>query len=87
MQVELYCTHCNCRFVAPPETSAVDILDRMDDQGQGPWFGLGDGETFEDMIFNALTEEGAIHCPNCERPVSVCEESLSQLALEILSQW
>ena len=43
MQIELYCTHCCCRLVAPPDTSAVDILDRMDDQGQGPWFGLGDG--------------------------------------------
>ena len=39
------------------------------------------------MIFNALTEHGAIHCPECGRPVSVCEESLSQLALEMLSQW
>ena len=85
MQIELSCHNCCCRFVAPPETSAVDILERMGDQG--PWFGLGDGETFEDMIFNALTETGAIHCPECGTAVSVCEESLSQLALEMLSQW
>ena len=85
MQIELYCTNCGCRFVAPPETSAVEILDRMDEQG--PWFGLGDGETFEDMIFNALTDEGAIHCPECGHAVTVGEESLSQLAMEMLSQW
>ena len=63
MQVELYCANCCCRLVAPPETSAVDILDRMDDQGQGPWYALGDGETFEDMIFNALTEEAPSIAP------------------------
>jgi hypothetical protein len=84
MQVELYCPHCSARFAAAPETPAVEILDRMFDEG--PWYGLGDGETFEDMIFHALTEHGDIPCPWCDEPVCVSEESLGQLAKEMLSQ-
>jgi hypothetical protein len=84
MQVELFCSRCSCRFAAPPETSAQVILERMLDEG--PWYGLGDGETFEDMIFNALTLEGEIPCPECDEPVSVSEESLGKLAQEMLSQ-
>jgi hypothetical protein len=84
VQVELYCHKCSCRFAAPPETPAIDILDRMFDEG--PWYGLGDGETFEDMIFNALTEKGDIPCPHCDDPVSISEESLGRLAQEMLSQ-
>jgi hypothetical protein len=53
---------------------------------EGPWYGLGDGETFEDMIFNALTSEGEIPCPECDEAVSVSEESLGKLAQEMLSQ-
>jgi hypothetical protein len=82
MQIELYCTHCTCRFVAAPDTPAAEILDRMTDEG--PWYALGDGQTFEDMIFNALTSRGAICCPDCGSPVSVSEESLSQMALDLL---
>jgi hypothetical protein len=85
MQVELYCPHCACRFAADPETPAAEILDRMLDEG--PWYGLGEGETFEDMIFNALTSEGDIPCPCCDEPVSVSEESLGKLAMEMLSRW
>jgi hypothetical protein len=84
MQVELYCPSCSCRFAASPDAPAGEILDRMLDQG--PWYNLGDGETFEDMIFNALTSRGDISCPQCEEPVSVSEESLGQLALEMLSK-
>jgi hypothetical protein len=85
MKVELYCPRCSCRFAAPPDTAAEEILERMLDEG--PWHGLGDGETFEDMIFNALTSEGEIPCPQCEAPVCVSEESLGKLAMEMLSQW
>jgi hypothetical protein len=85
MQVELYCRNCSCRFAAPPETAAADVLERMLDEG--PHYGLGDGETFEDMIFNALTAEGEICCPACDEPVCVSEESLGKLAMEMLSQW
>ena len=83
MQVELYCSSCACRFVAPPGTPAAEILDRMTDDG--PWYALGDGETFEDMIFSALTSRGLIHCPDCSAPVSVSEESLGRVSKEILA--
>ena len=56
MGIELYCPNCSHRFASAPETPALEILDRMFEDG--PWFGLGDGETFEDMIFHALTEQG-----------------------------
>jgi hypothetical protein len=85
MQVELFCQGCSNRFVAPPETPALEVLERMIDSG--PWFALGEGETFEDMIFGALTSRGAICCPECCRPVSVSEESLGQVAMGLLAQW
>jgi hypothetical protein len=85
MQVELYCTTCRCGFTAPPETSAETILERM--RAEGPWYPLGDGETFEDMIFSALTSSGDIHCPVCGDPVYINEESLGWLAMEMLTEW
>jgi hypothetical protein len=84
MQIELFCPDCSCRFAAPPDTSADEILERMTDEG--PWYALGDGETFEDMIFAALTSRGAIRCLECSRPVAVSEQSLGQLAMEMLAQ-
>jgi hypothetical protein len=85
MQVELYCPHCGCSFSASPDTPAAEILDRMADEG--PWYALGDGETFEDMIFSTLFSCGSIRCSECGEPVSVSEESLGQLAMEVLGSW
>src|SRR4051812_13257653 len=85
MQVELFCPHCHCRFAASPDAPAAEVLDRMTEEG--PWYALGDGQTFEDMIFHALTERGAILCPDCAEPVSVSEESLGQLTMEVLASW
>ena len=85
MQVELYCPNCHCRFAAAPDAPAAEVLDRM--TAEGPWYALGDGETFEDMIFAALTSRGAIRCPECRTPVSVSEESLGQITMEMLSSW
>jgi len=85
MRVELYCPHCDGRFAAPPDTPAAEILDRMTEEG--PWYALGDGETFEDMIFAALTSRGGIRCPDCGDMVSVSEETLGQLTMELLSSW
>ena len=85
MQVELYCPDCFCRFAADPDTPAVEILERMADEG--PWYALGDGETFEDMIFSTLLVSGTIRCPDCGGRASVSEESLSQLTLEVLGSW
>jgi hypothetical protein len=85
MQIELFCQRCCQRFIAPPETPALEVLRRMMDDG--PWFALGEGETFEDMIFTALTSRGSISCPDCLEPVSVSEESLGQAAMDLLAQW
>jgi len=83
MRIELYCSNCSCRFAAPPDTSAEEIRERM--FADGPWHALGDGTTFEDMIFSSLTERGAICCPECGDPVDVSEESLGKLAMEMLA--
>jgi len=85
MQVELYCTNCQCRFAAPPDASAAEVAARM--AVEGPWYALGDGETFEDMIFSTLTAKGEINCPECGEAVHVSEESLGQLAMEVLGSW
>ncbi len=85
MQIELCCEQCGCLFCAAPETPAEEILDRMAEVG--PWYALGDGETFEDMIFSTLFACGSIRCSDCGEPVSVTEESLGQLAQEVLGRW
>ena len=85
MQVELYCPHCERAFVAPPEAPARDVLDQMADQG--PWYALGDGETYEDMIFATLFACGNIRCSECGEPASVTEQSLGQLTMEVLGSW
>jgi hypothetical protein len=85
MQVELYCPRCGRRFAAEPETPAAEVLDRMAEEG--PWYALGDGETFEDMIFATMFSCGAIRCCECGEPVSVTEESLGQLTMEVLGSW
>ncbi|MGL4551254.1 MAG: hypothetical protein ACRC33_08700 [Gemmataceae bacterium] len=85
MRIELYCPCCDLAFVAPPETPAADVLEQMADQG--PWYALGDGETFEDMIFSTVFACGHVRCGECGEPVGVNEESLSQLALEVLGSW
>lgn len=85
MQIELHCANCAQRFVAPPDMAAEQIVERM--SGRGSWYCLGEGETFEDMIFSTLTEEGEIRCPECDEPVQVSEESLGRLAMEVLARW
>jgi len=85
MQVELFCPNCSCRFAAEPETPAAEILDRMTDDG--PWYALGDGQTFEDMIFSTLFACGVIRCAECGEPVSVAEESLGRMTMEVLGSW
>ena len=85
MQVELYCQECDCRFTAAPETPAAAVLDRM--ASDGPWYALGDGETFEDMIFNTLVGCGHIRCSECGEEAAVTEESLGELAMEVLGAW
>lgn len=85
MQIDLYCPHCACRFGAEADTPAQDILERMADHG--PWYSLGDGETFEDMIHAALTARGVIRCPVCGKAVQVSEKSLGEFTQKVLANW
>lgn len=85
MQVELYCDHCHLSFVAAPDTPASQVLDRMAEEG--PWYALGDGATYEDMIFSTLFSCGMIRCAECGECASVTEQSLGQLAMEVLGSW
>lgn len=85
MDLELECPRCGCCFAAAPDMPAHEVLDRMTEDG--PWFGLGDGATFEDMVFNAVTARGEILCPDCGGPASVREESLGRLTMSLLACW
>jgi hypothetical protein len=76
MEIELRCRRCPCRFSASPDTSCEEIVDRMIEEGS--WFALGEGDTFEDMIFAALVKRGKIRCPECWQPVAVGESSLGR---------
>jgi len=49
---------------------------------EGPWFGLAEGKTFEDMIFAALAMRGSIRCPECSDAVVVGEQSMTETVLE-----
>lgn len=85
MQVELSCPHCRSSFLASPEAPAQEVLHRMEEEG--PWYALGDGETFEDMIFSTMFSCGHIRCVECGESVEVTEQSLGQLTMEVLGSW
>ena len=85
MQVELYCHRCHSSFTSSPEAPAAEVLDRMAEEG--PWYALGDGETYEDMIFSTLMACGNIRCSQCGESASVTEQSLGQLTMEVLGSW
>jgi hypothetical protein len=84
MQVELYCCHCHTHFAAP-KTPAGEVLERLSEEG--PWCALGDGETVEDHISNALTDQEPIACPVCGEAVTLDEPSLARFAQEMLTHW
>ena len=86
MQVELYSPQLLPAVSRPnPAPPHAEVLDRMAEEG--PWYALGDGETFEDMIFSTLFSCGSIRCTECGEAVSVTEQSLSQLTMEVLGSW
>jgi hypothetical protein len=85
MHVELFCQHCQDRFMAAPETPAAAVFDRATEEG--PWNALGDGETCEDALAAALADRGADRCPRCGEAATVSEESLGRLTLELLGSW
>ena len=83
MTVELVCPYCPFRFRARADASSADILERMIEEG--PWFALGNGATFGEMIFTALTTRGAIRCPDCLEDVIVLDENCCGAAAELLT--
>ena len=85
MRIELHCPYCLNRFAAEPETPAAEVLDRMAEEG--PWYALGDGQTYEDMIFTTLMASGNIRCSECGEEAHVTEQSLGQLTMEVLGSW
>ncbi|MBY0525624.1 MAG: hypothetical protein K2R98_19620 [Gemmataceae bacterium] len=85
MQVELQCPECFHRFTSSLEATVGDVLDEIN--AEGPWYALGDGETFEDRIFTRLTEQSTFHCPCCHSVVPPSEQSLCEVSRELLAQW
>ena len=85
MHVELDCPACHRSYPVPPENPAAAALERM--TRVGPWYAVGDGETFEDMLFAAVTDPGPLHCPACGKPGTVNQASLSRIAQATLSHW
>jgi hypothetical protein len=77
MVIELRCPSCACHLSAAYDTPAEEILDLMTESG--PWFALGRGRTFADMVNAALAARGRICCPECRDDVSVDEESAELL--------
>jgi hypothetical protein len=77
MFIELRCPSCACHLSAACDTPAEEVLDLMTESG--PWFALGRGRTFEDMVNAALAARGRIYCPECRGDVSVSEESAELL--------
>ena len=84
MQIELRCPGCPFRFAAAADEDADAILDRMTEEG--PWVALGHGDTFEAMVFAALTARGWVGCPDCGRAVAVREGGLAPLAGRTLAR-
>jgi hypothetical protein len=85
MQVELHCDRCGGCFLTTLDLAADAALTTLHEEG--PWFALGDGETFEDRISVSLSGPGAPHCRDCGAPAVLSEESLGRLSSELLGQW
>jgi hypothetical protein len=85
MQIRLSCPGCFTQFAVPDDSPEWTGLNRLTEEG--PWSVLGDGETFEDSLSRALNVQGGIHCPQCGELVSVSEEKLGRMTLELLAQW
>jgi hypothetical protein len=83
MRIELECSQCHARFPAHADVPLGPALARLAEEG--PWFALGDGETWEDRIYSCLCGGEASSC--CGAPAGVSEDSLAELSQELLAQW
>ena len=85
MTFQLHCSRCAQDFRVPVDSPAAAVLERVAEDG--PWCALGDGETFEDTVYTALSSQQSVSCPCCGGPVSASEDSLSQFSQTLLEQW
>jgi hypothetical protein len=69
MGIELSCQGCGARLAALADTPEAEIVRRMTEEG--PWYGLGDGALFRDMVTTALRRRGRIGCPECGEALRV----------------
>ncbi len=83
MQIELSCPNCFHHFTAPAQAGDEEALQHL--VSDGPFYALGDGETFEDMIYAALAGRPQVRCPRCGQATQVSEESLGEMALSMLT--
>jgi hypothetical protein len=85
MQLELYCPSCRSRFAPGPRTSIAIALGILEEAG--PWSALGDGETVEDLLYNALVSAEETDCPECGSSAEVQERTLGDLTHSLLATW
>ena len=84
MPIELCCPRCQSRSDALTASLGEEAMAQI--FPDVPCGAMGDGETFEDMIYAALIDRGASPCPSCGEAMRVTEEGLGQLALSMLSR-
>jgi hypothetical protein len=85
MQVELHCDRCGQHFTSSLSDAADQALTEI--HAEGPWFALGDGETFEDRISARFSGAAAVPCRCCGAPTTLSEEGLGRLSRELLANW
>lgn len=78
MRTEM-CCNCSNQTDTPPGDFTDDLLEKLN--REGPWDGLGDGQTFEDILYQRLAE-----CPACGRAVAIKEEELCRMSMAMLTQ-
>jgi hypothetical protein len=85
MQLELYCPSCLRRFAPGPRSAVATALKGLEEAG--PWSALGDGETVQDLLYNALASAEETDCPDCGVAAKVHEGTLGDLTHSLLATW
>jgi ribosomal protein S27AE len=80
MHIEMCCPECGWQAHKMPQEQALERI-----ASEGPWYALGDGETFEDRI--AILAEQNQECPRCGTEAVVSADSLCRLSLLMLANW
>jgi hypothetical protein len=85
MKLELYCPCCDQQFIPGPKTPMAEAFRGLEEIG--PWSALGDGETFEDLLYSTLTANPEIACPDCGGTATLGENTLGELSHQLLASW